>query len=113
MMAKIGAKLRNLKGGKVAFWCPGCQRMHAVTVVGNEHPRWTWNNDADRPTFSPSVLVYWDGWEPPATPENMNLGPQTKVSKRCHSFVKDGRIQFLGDCTHALAGQTVDLPDVD
>jgi hypothetical protein len=26
-------------------------------------------------------------------------------------FVTDGRIQFLGDCTHALAGQTVDLPD--
>jgi hypothetical protein len=29
----------------------------------------------------------------------------------CHSFVTDGRIQFLGDCTHALAGQTVDLPE--
>jgi len=29
----------------------------------------------------------------------------------CHSFVTDGRIQFLGDCTHTLAGQTVDLPD--
>ena len=29
----------------------------------------------------------------------------------CHTFVTDGRIQFLGDCTHALAGQTVDLPD--
>ena len=29
----------------------------------------------------------------------------------CHSFVTDGRIQFLGDCTHKLAGQTVDLPD--
>lgn len=29
----------------------------------------------------------------------------------CHSFIKDGKIQFLGDCTHALANQTVDLPD--
>jgi hypothetical protein len=29
----------------------------------------------------------------------------------CHSFVTDGRIQFLSDCTHELAGQTVDLPD--
>ena len=29
----------------------------------------------------------------------------------CHSFVTDGRIQFLGDCTHSLAGQTVDLPE--
>ena len=30
----------------------------------------------------------------------------------CHTFVTDGRIQFLSDCTHALAGQTVDLPDI-
>jgi hypothetical protein len=29
----------------------------------------------------------------------------------CHSFVTDGRIQFLEDCTHELAGQTVDLPE--
>ncbi len=27
----------------------------------------------------------------------------------CHSFVTDGQIQFLGDCTHKLAGQTVPL----
>ena len=30
----------------------------------------------------------------------------------CHSFVTDGRIQFLGDCTHDLAGHTVELPDL-
>lgn len=36
---------------------------------------------------------------------------QTKVEKVCHSFVTDGRIQFLADCTHDLAGLTVDLPD--
>jgi hypothetical protein len=28
----------------------------------------------------------------------------------CHSFVTDGRIQLLGDCTHSMASQTVDLP---
>ena len=28
----------------------------------------------------------------------------------CHSFITDGRIQFLNDCTHALAGHTVPLP---
>jgi hypothetical protein len=31
----------------------------------------------------------------------------------CHSFVTDGRIQFLTDCTHAFAGRTVDLPEWD
>ena len=29
----------------------------------------------------------------------------------CHSFVTDGRIRFLGDCTHALKGQTVPIPE--
>ena len=29
----------------------------------------------------------------------------------CHSFVVNGQIQFLPDCTHALAGQTVPIPD--
>ena len=43
--------------------------------------------------FSPSVLV-----TKPPTPY------------ACHSFVTDGRIQFLTDSTHTLAGQTVPLP---
>jgi hypothetical protein len=34
----------------------------------------------------------------------------SRFGKVCHSFVTDGRIQFLGDCTHALANQTFDLP---
>ena len=34
------------------------------------------------------------------------------TTKRCHSFIKDGQIQFLGDCTHSLAGQTVALPNL-
>jgi hypothetical protein len=31
----------------------------------------------------------------------------------CHSFIKDGMIQFLDDCTHALAGQTVPLGEFE
>jgi hypothetical protein len=27
----------------------------------------------------------------------------------CHSFLKDGQWQFLSDCAHAMAGQTVDM----
>ena len=32
-------------------------------------------------------------------------------SRICHHFVTEGKIQFCGDCTHALRGQTVELPD--
>ena len=41
----------------------------------------------------------------------LGLIVQTEVAKACHSFITDGRIQYLGDCTHPLAGQTLDLPN--
>jgi hypothetical protein len=36
---------------------------------------------------------------------------QQEVPQVCHSFVTDGRIQYLSDCTHAMAGQTKELAD--
>jgi hypothetical protein len=32
--------------------------------------------------------------------------------QRCHTFITDGTVQFLSDCSHALAGQTLDLPEL-
>lgn len=61
-----------------------------------EGPLWTWNGDTDKPTLHPSILTR--GGERDA---------------RCHSFVQDGKVKFLRDCEHELAGQTVDLLDVD
>lgn len=99
-MAQIGKKLRSLEGGRVAFMCPGCKHFHQVKVTGEGRPNWTYNGDPDAPTFSPSVFVNAPG-------RYFNLAVPS-----CHSFVIDGRIQFLRDCTHDLAGQTVDLPDL-
>jgi len=82
------------------FECPGCDMLHVVHVAGAGHPLWQWNGSMDKPTFSPSVLVTYP-WG------------KDREQRVCHSFVREGQIQFLGDCTHALAGQTVDLPDVD
>lgn len=70
----------------------------------------------DKPTFTPSIKVDSDRWEPPVTPENHEQWKaqpwtQTQVHHVCHSFVRDGRIEFCGDSTHAMAGQTVELPD--
>jgi hypothetical protein len=87
-------KLRSLHDGLAQIWCPACNGGHTVRISGNG--AWEFNGDFDRPTLTPSVLVTWNG-EPPM---------------RCHSFVRDGRIEFLSDCTHALAGQTVDLLEV-
>ena len=69
----------------------------------------------ERPTFTPSLLVRGTV---PLTSEQITAydrgeGLPTPVPYVCHSFITDGRIQFLSDCTHALAGQTVDLPEVE
>mgnify|MGYP007013250410 CR=1 FL=1 len=41
---------------------------------------------------------------------NADAGRDGAPPAVCHSFVVDGRMQMLGDCTHALAGQKVDIP---
>ena len=93
------AALRGISGSHLVFRCPACDTWHTVRV--QEPHNWSWNGDLERPTLSPSVFVN--------APGNQHRHP---AAPSCHSFVTDGRIQFLGDCTHALAGQTVDLPEV-
>ena len=101
MMGWLGSKLRALEGGRIAFWCPGCDGVHQVAIGSGPGPRWGFNGNGDRPTLEPSVLVNAPGpYHHPAFPT-------------CHSFVIDGRIKFLGDCTHELAGQTVELPNFE
>lgn len=77
----------------VEFWCPGCGHSHVIPTLGPKG--WQWNEDADRPTMSPSILVM-----------------PSKVQRRCHSFIRDGRIEYCSDSDHPLSGQTVDLPDL-
>lgn len=110
-----------VEGGDLTFWCPGCDQAHMIRHGDGPGPRWGWNGSAESPTFTPSVLVRgtkmtergradYDAWRdagfPRPAPEQFDSGPTV-----CHSFVTDGQIKFLGDCTHALAGQTVPLPE--
>jgi hypothetical protein len=74
------------------FECPGCAGMHYADE------RWTFNGDIESPTFSPSIKV--------------TVGHHPDPPDICHSFVRDGKIQFLNDCTHELKGQTVSLPEI-
>jgi hypothetical protein len=87
-------------GGTLFFECPGCEIPHGINIGESVGPCWTYNGNADKPTFTPSILVRYPWGE-------------NRTECICHSFVTDGRIQFLSDCTHALAGQTVDIPDFD
>ncbi len=106
--------LRVAEGGLLLFWCPGCDGAHGLNIGQGPGPRWGFNGDHARPTFTPSVLVR--GTQPITDAERDAILRGEKIEPRplvCHSFVTDGQIQFLGDCTHALAGQTVPLPDFD
>jgi hypothetical protein len=95
MKPKIREAGTNPDGSKLyMFHCPGCGYGHGFTVGGTRNINWTWNGSFDLPTFAPSLLC------------NASV-----PASRCHSFVRDGRIQFLSDCHHALAGQTVEIPD--
>lgn len=111
-MAKI--KKLYVESVMLAFECPGCGNTHYVKKG------WTWNGDVDKPTITPSILTRSGHYMPDHEgscwctynaehPED----PYPYTCFVCHSFVTDGKIQFLDDCTHSLAGQTVDLPDVD
>ena len=93
---------------RVRFRCPGCDSHHYLRVPPLS-PAWGFNGDFDRPTFTPSVLVEYSG---PDAGQDRGDGDRAPPA-RCHSFVTDGRIQFLADSTHSLSGQTVDLPNIE
>lgn len=102
-------------------WCPACDGAHRFEILGEDgsHPdrsdHWTWDGNLEAPTFVGSMLVrrtmpkgYTDDNPAPIGYD----GPT--VDYVCHSHVRAGRWEFLTDCTHALAGQTVPmvpLPD--
>ena len=75
------------------YMCPGCGYDHAFAIKeeGGNH---IWNWDFEKPTISPSLLQNW-------TP-----------GKTCHSFIRNGMIQYLSDCDHHLKGQTIPLPNI-
>lgn len=78
------------------FECPGCDEKHVFRLreEGEESayagPIWTLEGVAP-PTFSPSLFL-------------------KRESYKCHLYLREGKIEFLGDCTHSLAGWTGKVP---
>lgn len=116
------AKFKEISNetGVFFFHCKGCKCDHSVyTRFANSlGAKWAFNGDVDKPTISPSLLVSWTQADPPITSENFdeykrNPWTQTPVKKVCHSFITDGKIQYLNDSTHEFAGQTIELPELE
>lgn len=106
-MGLLSPILRSVGGGGLAFHCPGCKRRHLVYTGPGSGPRWMWDGELTRPTFTPSVRVSYEG---------RDAGEDGAPPALCHFFVSEGRMQFLTDSTHELAGKTVDMvpfPDAD
>lgn len=97
----MAKRVMKFEGGWM-IQCPACKSCHGFwTETPNPHTgaRWRFDGNEEKPTFEPSMLA------------TVKYTPRPPLV--CHSFVRNGRIEFLGDCTHELAGKTVDLDPVD
>lgn len=88
--------LDNKDQKSVVLYMPGLPCPIQINVTG-PHPVWGWNEDVYNPTFTPSILTRMPWGE-----------PQREIVN--HVFVRNGQIQYLGDCTHEYRNQIVDLP---
>lgn len=108
-------RLARLNGTNLWLWCPGCEDLHRVQVRGDDDtvpsgPVWEWNRALDEHlTVSPSILVKGIQWPEDSPFRRARHDVAVAQECVCHSFVKDGQWQFLGDSTHSLAGQTTPL----
>lgn len=83
--------------GHLFYWCEGCKCCHNVPAE-----RWHWNGSLEKPSLHPSVRHFYT--KPP---------DKTEITT-CHYHLKNGEIQYCGDCQHALNGQTrplIPIPD--
>lgn len=120
-MGTLSSKLRSVAFNTektrtgVSWYCPGCKERHSVCTKSDvPGSTWYYNGNPDSPTFSPSVLVQGmqcitdelGNWTGDWVRDEQGKG----IPQLCHTYITDGQIQFLPDCQHHLAGQTVPMP---
>ena len=85
------------KGGDLIYWCEGCGHCHCIPAQ-----RWNFNGSLESPTLSPSVRHFY-------------RHPETEAEiTTCHYFLKNGVLEYCGDCQHEFKGtnrKLIDIPD--
>ena len=105
-MSEAGKYFRLTERG-YAHWCPACEEIHLAP-----HNGWTFNNDLDFPTFTPSLkhtgiqTINKDGRWTGEWVLDQNKKP---IPMCCHYFIKNGVIQYQNDCTHDFKNKHVAL----
>ena len=86
--------VKEMPNSRASVWCPGCEDVHVIDLG-----LWEWDGGVTKPSFHPSLLV-------------TRVYGADKQPERCHAVIRDGKWQFLGDSTHALAGLTVPMVEI-
>ena len=104
MIKKIEPVVRGENETVIGYMyeCPGCKFSHVVYTEERNSlgAKWSFDGNIENPTFSPSIKCTY------------NYGPKYKEAV-CHHFIRNGKIEFLNDCTHELAGKTVDMLPIE
>ena len=84
---------------RIVWRCPACKCSHGVPIDGAR--KWDFNGNMESPSLSPSILISYGGANPP---DRSNI---------CHCFIRNGNIEYCSDCSHDLAGKTVEIPNFE
>lgn len=103
-LGQISQFLRRTTTG-ISHWCPACGEVHNFSLKPTENGScWRWNGNIVAPSFMPSMSI--------TRMKPMDGKPQNAwpLVSRCHYWLKNGKLEFLADCTHRMKGVTMSLP---
>jgi len=105
------ANITGEEGKAFLFHCVACGHGHFF--VGAIKGPWTIDEKTKLPTFTPSLKI--TGTQPLTHNEAARILAGEKIPPRpycCHLNLTNGKLVYHGDCTHSMAGKTVDMVDV-
>jgi Family of unknown function (DUF6527) len=94
----VARQTRNLDGRtgiRHYYWCPGCDALHGIAVRPHSQDNgagWDFTGTLECPTYAPSQLSTHEIWKGHGVPAEHFV---------CHTFIRNGMVEFLGDCSHA------------
>lgn len=87
----LSPKLWQVKEIFLHFYCPGCLCLHEARIDATPGAV-AWTGTVMKPTFHPSI--------------------RSRGRKTCRVFVTSGKLQYLAECDHIYAGQTIEMVDI-